>query len=155
MDEGEMNNEVERAHRLMMGALDGEISDAERTELRRLMEQDPSLQGEWKRLNEVKEVTGTMALRSPPAEVWETYWTSVYHRFERGVGWILLSLGAIVSLSYGLWQVVQEVIADTAIPVAIKAAIFVTMVGTVILFVSVAREKWFIYRSDPYKDVQR
>ncbi len=150
-----MNNEVERAHRLMMGALDGEISDAERKELQRLMEQDPSLQGEWKRLNEVKEVTGTMALRSPPAEVWETYWTSVYHRFERGVGWILLSLGAIVSLSYGLWQVVQEIIGDTAMPVAIKAAIFVTMVGGVILFVSVAREKWFIYRSDPYKDVQR
>ena len=150
-----MNNEVERAHRLMMGALDGEISDAERTELQRLMEQDPSLQGEWKRLNEVKEVTGTMALRSPPAEVWETYWTSVYHRFERGVGWILLSMGAIVSLSYGLWQVVQEIIGDTTMPMAIKAAIFVTMVGGVILFVSVAREKWFIYRSDPYKDVQR
>ncbi|MCZ6857344.1 MAG: hypothetical protein O7F70_05040, partial [Gemmatimonadetes bacterium] len=83
------------------------------------------------------------------------YWTSVYHRFERGVGWIMLSLGAIVSLSYGLWQVVQEIIADAAIPVAIKAAIFVGMVGAVIVFVSVAREKWFVSRSDPYKDVQR
>ena len=37
----------------------------------------------------------------------------------------------------------------------VMLAIFVTMVGGVILFVSVAREKWFIYRSDPYKDVQR
>ncbi len=155
MGEGEMSKQVERAHQLMMGALDGEISDAEETELKRLLERDPSLRSEWKRLKGVKEVTGTMALRSPPAEVWETYWTSVYHRFERGVGWILLSLGAIVSLSYGLWQVVQEIIADSASPMAIKAAIFVAMVGTVILFVSVAREKWFVYRSDPYKDVQR
>lgn len=155
MGEGDMSKQVERAHQLMMGALDGEISHAEETELKRLLERDPSLQSEWKRLKGVKEVTGTMALRSPPAEVWDTYWTSVYSRFERGVGWILLSLGAIVSLSYGLWQVVQEIIADTAIPMAIKAAIFVGMVGAVTLFVSVAREKWFVYRSDPYKDIQR
>ncbi len=155
MGEGEMSKQVERAHQLMMGALDGEISDAEETELKRLLERDPSLQSEWKRLREVKEVTGTMALRSPPAEVWDTYWTSVYRRLERGIGWVLFSLGAIVSLSYGLWQVVQEIIADATIPMAIKVAIFVGMVGVVMLFVSVAREKWFVYRSDPYKDVQR
>ena len=96
-----------------------------------------------------------MTLRSPPQESWDTYWTSVYHRFERGVGWVLLSLGAIVSLSYGLWKAAQEILADTTIPGFIKGAILLAIVGAVVLFVSVAREKWFAYRSDPYKDIQR
>ncbi len=102
-----------------------------------------------------EEVTSTMALRSPPQEIWDTYWTSVYHRFERGVGWVLLSLGAIVSLSYGLLKAAQEILADTTIPGFIKGAILLAIVGAVVLFVSVAREKWFAYRSDPYKDIQR
>lgn len=139
----------------MMGALDGELGEADLAELQRLLEENPSLQAEWKRLQEVKEVTSTMALRSPPEEVWETYWTSVYHRFERGVGWVLLSLGAIVSLSYGLWKAAENIIADVTIPGIVKLAILVAIVGAVILFVSVAREKWFVYRSDPYKDIQR
>ena len=96
-----------------------------------------------------------MALRSPPEEVWETYWTSVYHRFERGVGWVLLSLGVIVSLSYGLWQLAKELMADATIPTFIKGAVLAMIVGGAILFVSVVREKWFVNRSDPYKDVQR
>ena len=155
MHDAHLNGEADRTHRLMMGALDGELDEADKAEFERLLIRDPALQTEWKRLNELQEVTSTMALRSPPEEVWETYWTSVYHRFERGVGWVLLSLGAIVSLSYGLWRFARELMADTTIPLFMKGAIVAVIVGGVILFVSVVREKWFVYRSDPYKDVQR
>jgi ferric-dicitrate binding protein FerR (iron transport regulator) len=155
MNDAHLSGEADRTHRLMMGALDGELDNADQSEFQRLLSRDPALQTEWKRLNELKEVTSTMALRSPPEEVWETYWTSVYHRFERGVGWVLLSLGAIVTLSYGLWQFAQVLMANTTIPIFIKGAIFAAIVGGVVLFVSVVREKWFVYRSDPYKDVQR
>ncbi len=155
MNSADSSRDTERAHQLMMGALDGELGEADRAELRRLLDGYPSLQAEWKKLEKLKEVTRTMALRSPPEEIWDTYWTSVYHRFERGVGWGLLSLGAIVSLSYGLWKAAQEILADTTIPGFIKGAILLAIVGAVVLFVSVAREKWFAYRSDPYKDIQR
>ena len=145
----------ERAQQLMMGALDGELSDTERGELNSLLDADAKLREEWQRLQNVKEVTSTMALRSPPEEVWDHYWTSVYSRFERRVGWILLSLGAIVLLSYGLWTAAQEILADATLPGVVKAAVFVVVVGTVVLLVSVIREKWFVHKSDPYKDVQR
>ncbi len=155
MNSANSSRDTERAHQLMMGALDGELGEADRAELQRLLDGYPSLQAEWKKLEKLKEVTSTMALRSPPKEIWDTYWTSVYHRFERGVGWVLLSLGAMVSLSYGLWKAAQEILADTTIPGFIKGAILLAIVGAVVLFVSVAREKWFAYRSDPYKDIQR
>jgi ferric-dicitrate binding protein FerR (iron transport regulator) len=155
MNDAQLNGEADRTHQLMMRALDGELGEADQAELQRLLRAEPSLQVEWNRLNRLKEVTSTMALRSPPEEVWETYWTSVYHRFERGVGWVLLSLGVIVSLSYCLWQAAKQLMADATIPPFVKGAILAVIVGGVILFVSVIREKWFVYRSDPYKDVQR
>ena len=155
MNSADANQPAERVHQLMMGALDGELSDADGAELHRLLDGDPALRAEWDRLEKVKEVTSTMALRTPPEEIWETYWTSVYHRFERGVGWVLLSLGAIVTLSYGLWQAAQALMSDATIPAFIKASILVAIVGAAIVFVSVIREKWFIHRSDPYKDIQR
>ena len=155
MSEVESTGKHDRVHQLMMGALDGELSPAERSELDRLLAADSSLQEEWQRLQKVKEVTHTMALRTPPEEVWDTYWSSVYARVERGIGWILLSLGAIVLISYGLWSAAKQLLADTSIPPFIKAAVFVLTVGMVILFVSIVREKWFVYRSDPYKDIQR
>jgi ferric-dicitrate binding protein FerR (iron transport regulator) len=147
--------DAERVHQLMMGALDGELDRSEQAELDGLLAATPALQAEWQRLKQVKEVTSTMALRTPPKEVWETYWTSVYSRLERGVGWILASVGAIVLLAYGLWTAAQDLMADASIPGFIKAAVFATLLGTAIVLVSVAREKWFVYRSDPYKDVQR
>lgn len=145
----------ERVRRLLMSALDGELNAAEREELERLLDADPRLRDEWNRLSKVKEVTQSMALRKPPDEVWEDYWASVYSRLERGVAWILVSVGGIVLVSYGAWQGVQALIADVDMPWFLKGAILATTVGLVVLFVSVLREKLFIRVSDPYKDVQR
>jgi ferric-dicitrate binding protein FerR (iron transport regulator) len=145
----------ERVRQLLMSGLDGELSAEEREELERLLNADSRLREEWDRLSRVKEVTQSMALRKPPDEVWEDYWASVYSRLERGVGWILVSVGGIVLVSYGAWQGVQALIADTDMPWFLKGAILATTVGLVVLFVSVLREKLFVWTRDPYKDVQR
>ena len=41
-------NKRDRARALMMAALDGEVSDADRGELERLLEGDPELREEWR-----------------------------------------------------------------------------------------------------------
>jgi ferric-dicitrate binding protein FerR (iron transport regulator) len=139
----------------MMSALDGELSGEERQEFERLLREDPAVRSEWDRLLRVKQVTEGMALRKPPDEVWEQYWTSVYRRLERGIGWILVSIGAIVLISYGAWTGVSRLIADSDMPWIVKAAILTATVGLVVLCVSVVREKLFIGRREPYKDIQR
>jgi ferric-dicitrate binding protein FerR (iron transport regulator) len=145
----------ERARHLMMAALDGELSRQEQADLERLLRDDPALRAEWQRLQRVKEVTTTMSLREPPREVWDRYWLGVYQRFERGLAWILVSFGAIVVLSWGSWEVLRELWNDQQLPVLVKAGSFALVVGVVILAVSVIREKLFVYRTDPYKDVIR
>jgi hypothetical protein len=141
--------------RLMMAALDGEISTDERLELERALALDGALRREWESMSRVKAVTSEIGFREPPEEVWGQYWTSVYNRTERGVGWILVSVGAIVLLGYGAWEFVTSLLEDTAVPWPIKFAILAVALGLVTLGVSVAREKFFTWRRDPYKEIER
>jgi hypothetical protein len=145
----------ERIRQLMMSMLDGELDSGEQEELRRLFAADPALEKEWDGLVRLKEVTDTMRFRKPSDGIWEVYWTSVYSRLERGIGWILLSLGAIVLISYGAWKGVQGLVADAGVPLFLKGAILATVVGLVVLLVSVLREKLFMKRRERYKDVDR
>jgi len=139
----------------MMAALDDELSGEERQEWEALLAGNDELRREWNRLNRVKEVTDTMAYRKPPEEVWERYWGSVYNQAERGTAWMLVSVGALVLIGYGLWEFVHELFADTSAPPFIKYAVFSLMLGGAILLFSVIREKLFTRGRDPYKEVQR
>ncbi|NIM02250.1 MAG: hypothetical protein GTN89_16075 [Acidobacteria bacterium] len=145
----------ERAHALMMAALDDELSSAERAELHRLLAADEGLRAEWAKLKTVKEVTETMSFREPPEEIWETYWEAVYNRVERGLAWVFISLGLTVVFAWAGWRVVDSILTDTSIPWWIKISIFAAGLGGIILFISVIRERWFAKKRDAYKEVLR
>lgn len=140
---------------LMMAALDDELTAEEQAALDERLAADPELAAEMRRLEQLKEMTRMTQIKSPPEEQWSHYWQDVYNRMERGAGWILFSLGAIVLLSYGLWHAVGELWADASLPLFVKLAIFSLGTGGIVLFVSTVREKLFTYKHDPYKEVER
>ena len=146
---------MDRTRELMMRALDGEISETENVELDNLLDSDEELRAEWESFKRVKQKTNGLELAKPPDKLWEEYMDSVYRRVERGIGWILLSVGAVVLISYGLWELVSELIDDVTIPWYVKGGVLALLVGLVILAVSVVREKYFVFKDDPYRDVQR
>ena len=147
--------ELGRAASLMMAALDGELAENEHPEWETLLRQDSVLRAEWKRMSQLKEVTDTMELNSPPDEVWDEYQTGVFQRLERGIGWILLSIGATVLLTWGAWEWVQALMADNELPGFVRWAILALVAGLVVLLVSVTRERLFVHKREPYKDVVR
>ena len=150
-----MMDRLDRTKELLMRALDDELSAEERTELDLLLADDPILRAERERLGRLKEVTGEMKLRNPPEQLWDDYWNSAYSRLERGIGWILVSFGVIVVGGWATWQFVTELIADTEMPPLIKAGILAGSLGLVILTVSVLRQRLFVRKTDPYKDIVR
>jgi hypothetical protein len=146
----------DRARALMMAALDDEISDTERAELKALIASAPDLDAEWHRLTRVKEVTSGLTLQPLPEELWDRYWASTYARVERGLAWILVSAGAIVLTAYAVWQAVSAFLADTGEPLFVRVAIAAVAVGGTILLLSVVREKFWLSRRDPYqKEITR
>lgn len=145
----------ERVKRLMMEAVDREISAEGLAELNAALADRPELRAELEAFTRVKEVTDTMTRRPPPEEIWDGYWEGVYRRFERGVGWILTSIAAIVLLTWGAWEWSHEILATTTLPIFVRWSILAGAAGLVVLFVSVARERLFVSKGDPYKDVIR
>jgi ferric-dicitrate binding protein FerR (iron transport regulator) len=152
---GENQERRDQVRRQMMAALDGELSGEERAELDRALAEDNELRGEWERLGKVKEATEEMRYREPPEETWEHYWVSVYNRLERGFGWVLISICALVLIGYGTWHALGELLGDSVVPGFIKLAIFAGLFGGLILLFSVIREKLFVHKGDRYKEIQR
>lgn len=150
-----MNTELNRFQTLLNKALDNMLSDAEQIEFDNLLASSNEYQDEWNSLKQIKEITKTMKLKNPPEEVWDKYWLGIYSRLERGIAWILISIGAIVVLIYSGFKAVESVIQDPTLAWFLKAAILMLIAGGVILFVSVIRERLFLRKTDKYKEIVR
>jgi ferric-dicitrate binding protein FerR (iron transport regulator) len=149
------NDKRERCQQLIMALIDGEISAAERTELERLLEKFPEMRQELEEFQQLKEVTKTMKLRSPDPDVWQTYWANVYNRIERGIAWFLVVVGLAILATYGIAEGILKMMRDPEYPLILKIGSFAAILGGVLLFLSVIREKLFIRKHERYKEVQR
>lgn len=146
---------MNRFHQLLTAALDNEISAEEQRELDNLLAASANLRREWAEYQKLHNITMTLKYSEPPIETWEHYWTGVYRRIERGVAWILVSLGAMVLLGYFGYLALEAVLSDPNLPWGIKGGIVALAAGIIILAVSVLREKMIASTSDKYKEVQR
>ena len=139
-----------------MGLVDDELSDEEKKALELHLSKCPECSHELKEFKKMKEVMQTMKYKEPPDEVWERYWTGIYNRLERGFGWILLSIGAIILLFYGGFKLVENLVKDPTVAIIAKVGILAALAGVVILLVSVIRERVFTYKTDKYaREVKR
>jgi hypothetical protein len=146
--------ERDRFRMLMMKALDGELAGSEHSEFDNFLH-DNECADEWAQFRNMKEATMSLKFSAPAPEVWDTYWTSVYNRLERGLGWLLLSLGAVALLAWGAVLAAEALWADGEVPLLMKIAIFSVAGGLFLLFFSIIRERWFTSRHDIYKEVIR
>jgi len=147
--------EWNRFRMLMMAMLDGEISNGDKREFQQYLSTYPECQKEWNEYQKLKEITMQVKFKEPPEEIWDRYWLSVYNRIERGIGWIFVSIGAMIVLFYGGFKAVESLIVDPTIVLALKIGIIALLIGTVIVLVSVIREKFFTRKYDKYKEILR
>ncbi|MGH2568029.1 MAG: hypothetical protein ACRDGA_06785 [Bacteroidota bacterium] len=140
---------------LLEKALAGLLSDQERGEFEKLLRANTTLRKEWESVQSLKEVTSTMKLKHPPEETWDRYWAGVYARLERGLAWLLISVGTALVLAIAGYHTVIEFLSSSDTPLVVKLAVAALVLGGAILLVSVAREKWYTSKSDKYREVIR
>lgn len=138
-----------------MAYLDGEMEAGEQGSFEAHIGACPRCRAELARLRDVKEVTARMKFVDLEDRDWNLYWGRVYNRMERGAGWVLLSIGAIVVLSYGAWKAFAGLWNDDSVPILIRIGIGCALIGFVVLFVSVARQRLYARARDPYRGVKR
>lgn len=135
--------------------LDGELEPREARQVEEHLAGCPECRREMEEMRKIEEVLSMMKLQNPPQEVWDVYWRSVYNRLERGLGWILLSLGAIILLFFGAYKMVEGILKDPAVPLVLKLGLLVFLAGVVVLLVSIGREQLFLRKKERYKEVEK
>lgn len=140
---------------LLMAYIDEEIGDADRKRFEEHLGQCESCRAELQEFTSLKEVTDDMKFQFPEDKLWATYWSGVYNRLERGVAWVLLSIGAIVLLVYAAFVLIDTLLGDVRVPWPVKIGIVFLLAGAIALFVSTVRERVFAMKSDKYREVER
>jgi predicted anti-sigma-YlaC factor YlaD len=140
---------------LMMAYLDNELNDEQRQAFEEHLASCPDCArglGEFRRL---KQMTDCVTFIEPEDRVWDQYWSNVYNRIERGIGWILFSAAAILLLIYGGFRAIESIIEDPAVGMLMKIGLLVLLGGLAVLFVSVLRERVYFWSRDRYRDIRR
>ena len=140
---------------LLMGYLDNELADGQREQLERHLAECKDCWEELEEFKKLKMITDDMDLAEPEDKLWEDYWGGIYNRIERGIGWILFSIAAIVLLIYGGFHAIEEMVKDPTVSIVLKVGLLVLIAGLAVLFVSVLRERLYFRKKDRYKDVRR
>ena len=135
--------------------LDDELDPVERTAFEEELARDPRLRDEVEAMKSMKSLVGGMRLRELPDGAYDHYRERTYNRLERRLGWILLSVGAAVLVGYGLYELVVFLVSDGNLAWWIRTAIGAACVGLAILLISVIRERIFVWKRDPYREVER
>jgi len=134
-----------------MRLLDGELSAEEKAEYEAHVRECDDCRRELKDLGRIVQLTETLRLRSPDEEFWRNYWRSLFRRMERRTGVFLMAAGAAVISIFVLLKAVTSP-KFLSVPGIAAAAV---LLGVIILFLSVARERYHESKNDPYKGVQQ
>lgn len=140
---------------LMMGYLDGELDNEQKNRFEEHIKTCRNCSSEFEQFKKLKSITDSVALAEPEERIWQNYWSGVYNRLERGLGWIMMSIAGIALLIYCGFKVIEQMIEDPNISIALKITMLAFIAGIAILFVSVLREKLYFRKKDRYKDVRR
>lgn len=134
-----------------MRLLDNELSAEERAQYEAHVRECDTCRHELRALGRVVNLTDQLRLRVSDDEFWKGYWENIYHRTERRIGFLLLMGGIVAFLLYLLYRAVRspEFFSYEGISFAI------VLLGLVVIFISVVRERYHESKNDPYKEVER
>ncbi|MBT4482194.1 MAG: zf-HC2 domain-containing protein [Candidatus Latescibacteria bacterium] len=130
----------------LMRYIDREMDENERKAFEKHIETCETCKQLLSDFSMVKEVTGSMKIADLPEAVWDKYWEKIYNRIERSVAWFLFITGALILNGYWIYRAIT----DPGLYTLVGLGTVLTIVGFLILFLSVLREKLTVNKSDRY-----
>ncbi|MBN2571931.1 MAG: hypothetical protein JXA68_07375 [Ignavibacteriales bacterium] len=146
----------ERFNILCMKALDNEFnSDNEILEFQEYIKKIPEFKTEYEELKRIKELTKKMNLRSPSEDSWKAYRMKIMNRIERSIAWIIFLAGCAIVLAFGGYKAIEVLLNNSQLDLILKIGIITALSGGLFLLLSVIKEKYTLWKSDPYKEIEK
>ncbi|HID38856.1 MAG TPA: hypothetical protein EYP36_05010 [Calditrichaeota bacterium] len=145
----------EEARILLMGKIDGELGPEKLFLLDTHLSVCSKCRAEYERFVQLKKGASEMKFKQLPEMYWDEYWNHVYNKIERGISWILISLGFILVTAFAGYQALESFFTDPEQPLILKIGTAFLVLGIIFLFVSVLREKLMVKKVDKYRGIQR
>lgn len=134
-----------------MRFLDGEMTDVEKADYESHIRQCQACASELRELGRIVGFTDELRLRPPDPEFWRSYWAGIYRRTERRTGFLFVMIGLIAVVAFAVYKAVTSPEFLTFKGLGITAI----LVGLIIVFLSVVRERYHEHKNDPYKGVEQ
>ncbi len=151
-----MNMNDDELHAIMMRIVDGIATPEDEQAFAGAVRENPALETELRAFRSIKEVTDQMQYKEMPDSYWESYWENLYRKCERGIGWIFMSIGAVILIAFTFTVGFWEFFTDPQVPIILKVGVFIGGLGVIIMLVSVLRERLFARNHDRYeKEIER
>ena len=134
-----------------MRLIDDELTLEERLQYQAHVGGCETCRCELEALGRVVRLTVQLKLRVSDDAFWKDYWKSISRRTERQLGFMLLIAGVVALLLYLLYRAIRspELWSYEGVSIA------VVLLGLVVIFISVARERYHEHKHDPYREVER
>ena len=136
------------SHEELMRYLDGEVGPEERRRIEATVESSTELRRELTVYRAMKDDFQSLKLSDggPDGSVWN----AVNRSLARPLGWLLFVVGSLVWAAYGVWVYLTS-------PSFLwqKLATGAVGIGMLVLLASVIWERYRVWLTDPYRDIQR
>lgn len=134
-----------------MRLIDDELSQEERLQYQAHVRACAVCSRELDALGRVVKLTGELKLRVSDDAFWKGYWESIARRTERRLGFLFLAGGVVMFLLFLLYRALRSPQLFTYEGISIA----LILLGLIVLFISVARERYHEHKHDPYREVER
>lgn len=135
---------------MLSGYLDSELTQADRQRVELHLDSCSKCRDVYEELAGLRQAVGEMSFGEISREEWSKIMNDLPVRTSRGAGWLMYVAGFLIVCGYGLY----EFLADDTVGALIKTGIAALVIGTLLLFISVLRERLLARKTDKYKDVQ-
>ena len=143
-------NRCQAIEELLSGYLDGELTQQNRQRVELHLEDCDDCHKAYKELAQLQNDIGELSFGEMSPQQWSEIMNDATVRTSRGFGWLFYIVGILIVVGYGAY----EFAIDDEVPALVKTGIAGMLMGFVLLFYSVLRQRMIASKTDKYKDVQ-
>ena len=141
----------DRAKQLLMGLIDGELTDDETRQINEMLRRSQSLRDEYEQLLEINGTLKILSYTSIDEKHLRRVWRSPFRRLLRVISYLMIGVSFLVMMGLGI----EEYLVHGKENMLVKVCLSGIGVGLLLLFIQVVRDRMILYKQDPYKDIEK